>query len=223
MAKLSPDDAELLAFVRDNREALEGICAHWRAYQTTALLEPVIAPDKLIVGVDPAGPGWDRSVIAPDSDPLLSELRETTDELVSIEPISPIADPGILEVLNDGINPEWDGTVPDPNAPRCSVCLSVLADLDTPCETCAQAGRVLDSPESLYAAQAAAATPSAVAETVYDAPRISNAINRAPLSPPAAPPRTYLPSEVCRSCGRLPELHAKMGGPLDHSFEPLNA
>lgn len=104
---------------------------------------------------------------------------------------------------------------------HCSVCLGPLYDLDAPCETCTAAGRVVANPEDLHALQARAAKPGNTAPTVHDVPRASNAIEtRAPIPPPAPPPRVYTSQETCRSCGRLPELHESFNppGPIGHTF-----
>lgn len=104
---------------------------------------------------------------------------------------------------------------------NCSVCLGPLYDLDSPCETCTAAGRLIQNPDELHAAQSRAANPKSTAATVYDVPRASNAIEpRAPIPPPAPPPRVYTSQETCRSCGRLPELHESFDppGPIGHRF-----
>ena len=64
------------------------------------------------------------------------------------------------------------------------------------------------------------ATPPIERVTSAPVPRVSNAINRAPLPTPPPPARAYSATETCNACGRLGELHMDKGGPIGHVFEP---
>jgi len=120
------------------------------------------------------------------------------------------------------------------DAQRCSVCLSVIPDLDLPCPACVEAGRLAATPQAGHGADIAelqrareqspldvpGATPPIERVTSAPVPRVSNAINRAPLPTPPPPARAYSATETCNACGRLGELHMDKGGPIGHVFEP---
>jgi hypothetical protein len=126
---------------------------------------------------------------------------------------------------------------------QCAVCLSILAAGITDCETCKAAGvGVLDAPApdlespaaELERLEAAAAPgPRVLKDAPFDDSKEFEELRiievepppppapRVELPPPPPPLRAYTHSETCGSCGRLPELHQELGGPLEHPFQPI--
>ena len=214
--KITQDDLDLLAWLRDNRETLgtlipdapmlRDIAENYRTHladQGTEIAVPMQYPDRTreLDGMTP--------VLHDGPDGLELVSPNAPADLAPAEPPAPERVPGVVEAT------------PPVAIGNCSVCLGPIYDLDAPCETCIQAGRLTPdaSPADLHAAQSDAAHPYAQAPTIHDAPRISNATTRAPIPAPDPPSRAYTASETCRSCGRLPELHVSHGGPIGHVFE----
>lgn len=167
----------------------------------------------------------------------LAAVVESWNACAPIQDYNPVA-----AVEPDGVR------APISDASRCSICLAVIPDLDKPCPTCVESGRLSPTPPAGHGSDIAelqrarsgpggipapnpaldralasldvpGSTPPIETVTVVDAPRISNAIKRAPVPPPLPPARVYTADETCRSCGRIAELHQDRGGPLGHSYE----
>lgn len=233
--RASEGDLAALAWLRENQQHLHTMVENFRAYQSEQVDGPRV--DHLREPEPAAG-------MPP---PLPATAQTAADEITGVTLDALRARPGFRALDRGGFAcvtcaalfptmPESCATCDharelqrlasigaDVSAARCSVCMTVLIDLDAPCPTCLAAGRSNGSPESLHAAQTAHASPYATSPTVYDTPRLSNAATRAPIPAPPPPPRAYSSAEVCRSCGRIADLHMTHNppGPLQHVFEPL--
>lgn len=154
-------------------------------------------------------------------------------------------EPGTYEIVD--VATEQARTVLD----LCSVCMSPIYDLDAPCETCVQAGRLSATPPVGHGSDiqelqdARASMPAAewinldarekepVAPHPLDVPGGTPPITSVRLAEPTIsaaihraplpdpPARPHSHRETCNQCGRLADLHQSHGGPIGHSFEPL--
>ena len=219
--RLTADDYLTLAWVRDNMGTLRAMVESWDA-DARYLAESALPADRKIelVGVDALKPrevSQSATLSREDGDTLLRSASGMTDDELTAALAIPLGD-----------------AAPISDAQRCSVCLSVIPDLDLPCPACVEAGRLAATPQAGHGADIAelqrareqspldvpGATPPIERVTSAPVPRVSNAINRAPLPTPPPPARAYSATETCNACGRLGELHMDKGGPIGHVFEP---
>ena len=213
--KISPEDLELLAWLRENRDALQVL-----------LFKPIE-----LVHLGQAGFYGKPCTREPGHFGLCNGLsRQDCARVSPVEAYLPESlglDSVEVETLSKGeifdraINSD---SISD--ASRCSVCLSPILDLDAPCPTCVESGRLQPIPQAGHGQdiaelqQARESAPKLEpAPVITTEPRISQAINRAPIPPPLPPLRAYNAGETCRNCGRLPELHQDHGGPIGHNHE----
>ncbi len=204
--KLTAEDMETLAWVRENRAVLTIMVDRMKHVQSDNALREASG----MTDTELKAAGY--------------ELADSTvTHCIHNIPIYQACDACKLSQNAGGLDKTHDKPT-GPAVGTCSVCMSDLFDLDLPCPTCITAGRPVDTPDSLHAAQHRATSNTSTAPTLYDKPTTANALNVAkPIPPPEPPPRRYTAEETCRACGRLNELHQNHGGPIAHDFAPQTA